>query len=218
MAAKTIGDRISEARKAAGLSQSQLSEKCGWGSGQSRVSNYEQGRSFPSYEDLSKLGEAIGVNPAFLAFGPSSDRDGQGVSQGTEGSPIANSPANAMNAVNPLPGSDTTSTIRLDKELAPDANLAKCRWFRITDTSMQPLMPPGTAIFIDTSDTRIQSGKAYAVDIGGLIWVRWVYQLPRGEIRLAPENTAEWEDHTVGADEMEDFMILGRLVGYSVTI
>lgn len=208
-----IANRLRARRKSLKVSQEELARRCGWSDGQTRISSYENGRTVPNYSDIALLARALDTSAAYLAFGSAEERDSGLAPAQSAGVPNLE----YGKSVTPLPGTDSNSTIRLDDELAPKADLAKCRWFRITDTSMQPLMPPGTAILIDTSDTRIQSGKAYAVDIGGLVWVRWVYQLPRAEVRLAPENTAEWEDHTVFANELDDFTVLGRVVWSSTT-
>ena len=66
---KRLGQRIKEARKDAGLNQTELASLCGWETendegelepSQSRVSNYEQGRREASLEDMIKLGAALG--------------------------------------------------------------------------------------------------------------------------------------------------------------
>jgi transcriptional regulator with XRE-family HTH domain len=53
-----IGKRIEAGRKAAKLSQRELSERCGW-AGQSRISMYERGEREPTFEDLRKIGKLI---------------------------------------------------------------------------------------------------------------------------------------------------------------
>lgn len=65
----SVGDRIRAARVAAHLSQPELSTRCGWAKTNSRIGNYEQNKREPSYDDLTKIAGAIGIDPAFLAFG-----------------------------------------------------------------------------------------------------------------------------------------------------
>lgn len=50
--------RLKQLRLRAGLSQTQLAEKCGWG--QSRISNYESGRD-PQFSELFTLAAALGA-------------------------------------------------------------------------------------------------------------------------------------------------------------
>lgn len=56
-----IGKRIEAARKAAKLSQRELSERCGW-AGQSRISMYERGEREPTFEDLRKIGKIVDLD------------------------------------------------------------------------------------------------------------------------------------------------------------
>lgn len=43
--------------------------RCGWANTNSRIGNYEQNKREPSYSDLIKIAGAMGIDPAFLAFG-----------------------------------------------------------------------------------------------------------------------------------------------------
>lgn len=54
----TLGKRIQAARKAAGLTQAQLTDACGWEPG-SRLANYEQGTREPSLADLKLIAEQV---------------------------------------------------------------------------------------------------------------------------------------------------------------
>ncbi|MFS2091731.1 XRE family transcriptional regulator [Pseudomonas sp. Pseusp11] len=56
-----LGQRIKRLRKAAGISQAQLAEACGWKS-QSRVGNYEAGTREPTLADIAAMAKAIGVD------------------------------------------------------------------------------------------------------------------------------------------------------------
>jgi len=55
-----IAQNIERFRKAAGLTQAELAEKCGWNS-QSRIGNYEKGTREPKYDILVTLAKAMGV-------------------------------------------------------------------------------------------------------------------------------------------------------------
>ncbi|HEV2236126.1 MAG TPA: helix-turn-helix transcriptional regulator, partial [Ktedonobacterales bacterium] len=59
-AAKPLGERIRELRKAAEWSQSELAEKLGVGPG--RVSRYEAGRTAPSADSHVRLPELLNVS------------------------------------------------------------------------------------------------------------------------------------------------------------
>jgi phage repressor protein C with HTH and peptisase S24 domain/DNA-binding XRE family transcriptional regulator len=57
---ESLAQRIKRLRKAAGLSQAELAEACGWKS-QSRVGNYEAGTREPTLADLAAIASAVGV-------------------------------------------------------------------------------------------------------------------------------------------------------------
>jgi len=57
-----IGPIIRRARKAAALSQPELSDRCGWGFQQARISHYETGRRVPNWEDIEQMAEAMNLS------------------------------------------------------------------------------------------------------------------------------------------------------------
>jgi transcriptional regulator with XRE-family HTH domain len=54
-----VGQQIKRARKAKGLSQPALSELCGWGYNQARISHYETGRNKITTDDLQTIAAAL---------------------------------------------------------------------------------------------------------------------------------------------------------------
>lgn len=63
----TLGERIKWARITAGLSQTQLGQKLGYGDkSKSRISNWETNTSSPSVEELAKLCYILQANPNIL--------------------------------------------------------------------------------------------------------------------------------------------------------
>lgn len=62
-----IGDRISAARKAAGVSQGKLGELVG--ASQTTLSSWERGRTEPTREDVQRIAAALGVPVASLEVG-----------------------------------------------------------------------------------------------------------------------------------------------------
>lgn len=58
---ESLGQRIKRFRKAAGISQAQLADACGWKS-QSRVGNYESGTREPTLADIQTIASALGAN------------------------------------------------------------------------------------------------------------------------------------------------------------
>lgn len=67
----SIGERISKARSAAGLSQAELAAACEW-EHQGRVSNYERNEREPGVDEIRALAAATGSDPVWLMFGQQS--------------------------------------------------------------------------------------------------------------------------------------------------
>lgn len=65
---ESLAMRIKRYRKAAGLSQADLADACGWKS-QSRVGNYEAGTREPTLADIAVIAEALGIQQADLLIG-----------------------------------------------------------------------------------------------------------------------------------------------------
>ncbi|KLT73275.1 chromophore lyase [Neisseria arctica] len=84
---------------------------------------------------------------------------------------------------------------------------------KIEGNSMEPVLPDGSTIGIDTGDKRIRDGKIYAINHGGLLRTKILQNLPDNKIRVKSYNTAEWPDEEVSA---EDVSIIGRVFWWSV--
>jgi len=211
MSRKTIGQRIAEARKAKGWSQTHLSMKCGWGENQSRVSNYEQGRSNPSVEDVAKMAQALGTNSAYLAFGDISERMPE-LSPSIAGT-------DSVVHIQPVEISGSSDPLLLDRKLFPQTAAVEqsARWFDLHDNAMDPVIPLGSTVVIDTASTQLMSGRRYGISHGGILSVRSVYQLPKGAIRLRAKNTEDWPDEIVQDIELDSLHILGQVIWYSVS-
>lgn len=66
----TYGDRIRSKRKEAGLSQSELADRCGWGLVNNRISQYENCKTEPGHDDFRTIANALGnTTPAWLHYG-----------------------------------------------------------------------------------------------------------------------------------------------------
>lgn len=65
---ESLAQRIKRLRKAAGLSQADLADACGWKS-QSRVGNYEVGTREPTLADIALMADALGVPESDLLIG-----------------------------------------------------------------------------------------------------------------------------------------------------
>ncbi|CAM3308779.1 HTH-type transcriptional regulator PrtR [Halomonas lysinitropha] len=86
----------------------------------------------------------------------------------------------------------------------------------LVGNSMEPRIMDGSPIAIDRGCTRIEDGKIYAIDHGGMLRVKYLYRLPLGRIRIASENSAEHPDEIVSPPELEELRIIGRVFWWEV--
>ena len=72
MPANEVGLRLREARKAAGLTLRELAERAGIVNYQT-IDNIERGKQRASVDQIESLAHALGISPAWLAFGSTKD-------------------------------------------------------------------------------------------------------------------------------------------------
>ena len=70
MNTKKLGQNIKRARNNKGVSQTQLAEMLGWQSGNSRISNYENGTREPSLSDLDQIAKVLDTSIISLLLDP----------------------------------------------------------------------------------------------------------------------------------------------------
>lgn len=87
---------------------------------------------------------------------------------------------------------------------------------KVVGNSMEPALPEGATIGIDTANISITEGKMYAIDHDGMLRVKLLYRLPGNGLRLKSFNTAEHPDETYTADEAKHIRVLGKVFWSSV--
>lgn len=100
------------------------------------------------------------------------------------------------------------------KKQGVSAESAAC--VMVSGNSMDPVLPDGSAIGIDTSNTQVKDGDMYAIDHNGHLRVKLLYKMPSGGLRLHSYNNDEWPDEHYSEDVAKDIKILGRVFWYSV--
>lgn len=84
----------------------------------------------------------------------------------------------------------------------------------VSGDSMEPVLPDGSTVGVDTSDKRIRDGKLYALDQDGMLRVKQLYRIPQG-IRLRSFNTSH-HDEDYDLDYAEHHIrIIGRVFWYA---
>ena len=80
---------------------------------------------------------------------------------------------------------------------------------KVKGNSMEPVLPDGSTVGVNTADTNILDGKMYALDHDGMLRIKMVYRLPGGRIRLRSFNIDEHPDESYEKDE--PIKIIGRV-------
>ena len=92
-----------------------------------------------------------------------------------------------------------------------NVNHAAAACVTVSGTSMEPVLPDGSVVGIDTSNKTIIDGKPYAINYHGDLLVKRVYKLPGGGFRLNSYNSAEYPDIYCAGDTLTDVLILGKV-------
>ncbi|MCH8530336.1 MAG: helix-turn-helix transcriptional regulator [Saccharospirillum sp.] len=100
------------------------------------------------------------------------------------------------------------------KRAGVPAEAAVC--VKVYGESMEPALPDGSVVGINTADKVVRDGKIYAIEHGGLLRVKIMQNLPHGGFRLRSYNSAEYPDEAVSPEEAESVKIIGRVFWSSV--
>jgi phage repressor protein C with HTH and peptisase S24 domain len=95
-----------------------------------------------------------------------------------------------------------------------DCRSAACA--RLRGRSMERLILDGATIGFDSDDTSIFDGEIYAFNHGGLLRVKYLFRLPGGAVRVHSENSDDFPDEIMTADQFRDEVkMLGRVFWWS---
>lgn len=88
---------------------------------------------------------------------------------------------------------------------------------KVSGNSMEPVLPHGSTVGIDTSENKVIDGKMFAIDHDGMLRIKTLYKVPGG-IRIRSFNQAEYPDETYTENDAKSLRIIGRVFWYSVLI
>ncbi len=107
-------------------------------------------------------------------------------------------------------------SLRSLKKLGVKPEEAAC--MSVWGNSMEPVLPDGATVAINTGSTEIKDGKMYALDHDGMARVKIMYRLPGGGIRLRSFNTDEYPDEIYIGEDTNKIRVVGAVFWYAVTI
>jgi phage repressor protein C with HTH and peptisase S24 domain len=93
---------------------------------------------------------------------------------------------------------------------------AACAFVR--GNSMEPVMPDGTCVGVNTGDTAIRDGEIYAIDHDGMLRVKYLHRRPGGGIKIVSQNSSEHatEEYSAQAVIDNNIRVIGRVFWWSV--
>ena len=235
----TLAERLQRAMSIAGLNQTALAERVGVS--QAAIQKLTSGKAKSSTK-IVEIAAGLGVRPEWLSEerGPMKDEIDTQRRESNIGPEEKWGTISTWDQNTPLPADEVEVPFLRDIELAAgdgsfsdeDFNGFKLRFSKATlrrvgaDTSgsgvlcfpahgdsMEPVIPDGTTVAVDTNNKRVIDGKLYAINQGGLKRIKQLYRMPGGKLIIHSFNREADEE----ADESE-VEIIGKVFWYSVII
>ncbi len=134
-------------------------------------------------------------------------------------------PGEVLNSGLALPAGisvSTTKKARIGSEiltgLGISASVAYC--VEVKGNSMEPVMPSGSTVAINTTILDIEDGRMYAIAHDGQLRVKILFRLPGHGVRLRSYNREDHadEEYTLKEAIEAKIKVLGRVFFYSVTL
>lgn len=214
-----LKDRLKQARKNAGKSQKDVAENVGIT--QSTLSQLESGL-ISSSTFLPAIAKFLDVDAYWLqtGIGKSSCQITKDLSSNAQIKNEAEIPyfndfdvTRGWKTLDKSPQDETCTTLRIPQStlerMAIHTNNAVC--VRAYGNSMSPTVKDGDTVYIDLGRTKIKDGKIFAINHGGLFYIKRLYNLPLGGVRLVSDNASEFPEIYLSAQEIIDqkFEVLG---------
>lgn len=224
----TIGDRILSVREQKGMTQKVLADLVGIS--RTALLAWEKGVSVPHAANLYRLATVLSVSPDWLQTGAQHEGGTMlgGMALWDSATPLGDDDAE-------LPLYKETSLAAGDGRCAePDYSGRKLRFSRntlrskgvspenaacvsVTGNSMEPVIPDGSVVGVDTAERLIRDGKMYAIDHDGYLRIKILYRIPDG-MRVTSFNKDEHPDEIYTGEAAQKISIIGRVFWYSVLL
>ncbi|EET82092.1 MULTISPECIES: S24 family peptidase [Acinetobacter] len=191
------------------------------------VSKWISGVNMPSGKSIIPLAKALKTTPEWILTGEGppllKDQTLQEVSTWDESTPInkdeieipffqnfsfdcgSGSVGEALKA--------QSQVLRISKATLRDLGIEKENAVATgaSGDSMKPTIKDGDTIYLDLGRKTIKDGKIFAICHGGLFVAKRLYNLPMGGVRIVSDNTAEYPEVLLNAEERkeQEFEIVG---------
>ncbi|PTC02016.1 transcriptional regulator [Vibrio mediterranei] len=237
---ETIGGRIRRKRKELGLTQVQVAKSVGVSP--TSIVFWERDETVPTGKNLLGLCKKLHVEPDWLLTGK------QPKSSSAVGSGNAELLGNMQAWDNKTPlGEDEVAIPLLSTEELSASNYRICepeqaqevrlrfakstlRSYNVSPSevacvtvrgdSMEPVLPDGSTVGINFGDKELSDGKIYAIDHNGELYIKKLYRLPGGGMRIYSFNESEYPAREYSESQINEqrITIVGRIFWYSVLL
>jgi len=228
-----LGDRLRQRRKELKLTQKQIAKSAKVSP--SSVTQWESGDTSPKGENLFSVCRALQCSPDWLLYGkegsapePSAEWLG-GFDLWDSNTPLRSDEVEIpfYTEVQLAAGNGSIASL---ENIGPKLRFAKSTLIRngtdaahavcvkVAGNSMEPVIPDGASIGVDTSKKDIVDGKIFAINHDGMLRAKILYRLPGGGIRLRSFNADEYPDEHYSKEQSVDIQIVGKVFWYSVIL
>ncbi|WP_335918324.1 helix-turn-helix transcriptional regulator [Shewanella algae] len=231
---KTLGERLKAYRKSSKLTQTELAKRVGVSG--ATISQWESGDTSPKGKNLHKLAQALSTSADLLLYGK------EKLSKSDSNARYAGKIEPWDNST-PLNEDEVEVPFYTEVELAagcgsfaasenhgPKLRFSKSTLRRhgvdpvnvvcvkVNGTSMEPVLPSGSTVGIDTQNIKVQDGKMYAINHDGMLRIKLIYNLPGNGLRFRSYNLDEYPDETYLGNNTDNIKIIGKVFWYSVLL
>ncbi|MFS1587171.1 XRE family transcriptional regulator [Acinetobacter radioresistens] len=220
-----LHERIQQKLKEKNLKQADIARATGKST--AAVTKWLRGENIPKAENLKAIAKLLEVSDEWLLTGKNltvlESQDLQTLSEWDETTPIeedeveipffqnfsfdcgSGSVGEALKA--------QSQALRISKATLRDLGIEKENAVATgaSGDSMKPTIKDGDTIYLDLGRKTIKDGKIFAICHGGLFVAKRLYNLPMGGVRIVSDNTAEYPEVLLTAEEIkeQEFEVIG---------
>lgn len=197
---------------------------------------YTLGTATPRDKKIEAMAKYFGVSPAYLKYGSTDSTETKVTSNIKELGSFdlwdRNTPLNSDEVAVPFYQDVRLAAGNGFADDIADYNDFKLRFSKATlrkqgvqfenavcviadGNSMEPVIPDGTTVGIDLGNKTIRDGKIYAINHGGLLRIKLLYNMPNNQIKIRSYNTDEYDDEIADLNEVS---VIGKVFWYSVLL